>query len=355
MQRTAGAGISFARKNIMSIKANPTVVGGFVIGAIILIVISLLVLGSGRFFKNDLRLMAVFPGSVKGLNVGAPVLFRGVNIGSVAKIKIHHDPETRQSLVPVYIDLKQEVIELINPESDNKLTEQQALAFMVAMVKSGLHARLTLESFVSGRQMVEFEVDTSIPIRLTGIDKNHLEIPTVESDFEKIQNLIKSIPMKELTENLVVTFRELNKIFIDGESRSVLENLNETITGSRAFIDNLNQKIVPLADSSQDRLEEIRLLLLTSEKQISETLLKLTALSNNMDRELQQLSSTATNTFKQTDKAFANINTMVNQESVTRHSLEESLKELSKAAKSMRAFTEYLERHPDAIIRGKGY
>ena len=339
----------------MSVKANPTVVGGFVIGAIILVVVSLMVLGSGRFFKNDLRLMAVFPGTVKGLNEGSPVLFRGVHIGSVAKIKIYHDPEKRQSLVPVYIDLKQEIIELINPHAEKQLTEQEALEFMVSMVKSGLHARLTLESLVSGRQMVEFEIDPNISIKLTGIDKAYLEIPTTESDLYKIQNMFKSIPLKELTDNLVVTVKEINKIFIDNESRSVLENINSTVSGSRELIETLNKEVVPLAQSSQQRLDEVQLLLKSTEKQLSNTLLELTNLSTNLNSQLTELSKTATTAFDKSDKAFTNINTMVDKESIARHKLEQSLNELSRAAKSIRAFTEYLERHPEAIIKGKQY
>jgi len=340
----------------MSVKANPTVVGGFVIGAIILVVISLLVLGSGRFFKNDLRVMAVFPGTVKGLHVGSPVLFRGVNIGSVAQIKIYHDPKKRQSMVPVYIDLKQEVLELINPEAGKaKLTEEQAVAFMVAMVKSGLHAHLTLESLVSGRQMVEFEIDPSIPIQLTGIDKQYLEVPTVESDLNKLQNLFESIPLKELTDNLVITVTEINKMFADEESRNVLENINLAIAGSKKFVDSLNEKVVPLAESSQSRLDEVQVLLQNTNEKLTEALLELTRLSTNLNKQMTLLSQSGTTAFDKGDQAFTNINNMVDKESVARNQLEQSLNELSRAAKSFRVFTEYLERHPEAIIKGKQY
>jgi len=340
----------------MSIKANPSVVGGFVIGAIILMVVSLLVLGSGRFFKNDLRLMAVFPGSVKGLHVGSPVLFRGVNIGSVKKIKLYHDPETRQSLVPVYIDLKQEVMELINKDSEkSELTEEEALGFMVSMIKSGLHARLTLESLVSGRQMVEFEIDPEIKIELTGIDKQYLEIPTIESDMNKLQNLLKSLPLTELTENLVITVTEINKLFANKESREVFKNLNSTILGSRKLIDNLNDQVVPLAELTHNNLTELKGLLKNTETQLSETLVELTSVSKNLNKQLEQVTQSATRAFDESDKAFSNLNNIVDQESVARHKLEQSLNELSRAAKSFRVFTEYLERHPEAIIQGKKY
>ncbi len=340
----------------MSIKANPTAVGGFVIGAIFLIVISFLVLGSGRFFKNDMRLMAVFPGTVNGLNVGSPVLFRGVNIGSVAKIRLYHNHKTRQSLVPVYIDLKQEVVELmIQGDDDADLTQEQALALMVDMIKAGLHARLTLENLVSGRQLVEFEFDPGIPIKVTGIDKQYLEIPTVESDLDKLQKLFKTIPLRELTESLVVTVTELNKMFANKDARNMLANINATIAGSRQFIDNLNEQVIPLSQSTQQRLAEVQVLLKNTEEQLTQTLLELTRLSINVNEKLTSLTTSATIAFDKSEVVLTNMNTLVDQKSTVRNELERSLKELSRAAKSMRVFTEYLERHPEAIIQGKKY
>lgn len=340
----------------MSAKANPAVVGGFVIGAIILVVVSLLVLGSGRFFKNDLRLMAVFPGTVKGLHVGSPVLFRGVRIGSVGKIKIYHNPQTLESLVPVYIDLEQEVMELIKQDSNNtQLTEQQVLEFMVSMVKSGLYARLTLESLVSGRQMVEFEIDSSHPITLTGIDKQFLEIPTRESSLNKLQKLLMSLPLTELTENLVITVTEINKLFADKESREIFRNINSTIIGSRQFIDNLNEQVMPLAESAHNNLTDIQSLLKNTDIQLSQALIELIALTKNLNEQLTLVTQSGTRAFEKSDEVFSNLNTMVGQDSRTRHKLEESLNELSRAAKSFRVFTEYLERHPEALIKGKQY
>lgn len=339
----------------MSIKANPTAVGGFVIGAIFLIVVSFLVLGSGRFFKNDLRLMAVFPGTVKGLHVGSPVLFRGVNIGSVAEIKLYHDHKTQQSLVPVYIDLKQEVMELMIKEEDADLSQEQALGLMVEMIKSGLHARLTIESLVSGRQIVEFEFDTSVPIKITGIDKQYLEIPTIESDLEKLQNLFKTIPLKELTESLVITVTEINKMFADKDAREIFNNINATISGSRQFIDNLNEQIIPLSQSTQERLAEVQILLKNTEAQLTETLLELTRLSTNVNERLTSLTTSATTAFDKSDIVLTNMNAIVDKNSKVRNELEQSLKELSRAAKSMRVFSEYLERHPEALIQGKKY
>ena len=61
----------------MSKKANKALIGGFVVGAVVLLIISVVVLGSGLLFKRTNRYVLFFDGSIKGLSVGAPVILRG--------------------------------------------------------------------------------------------------------------------------------------------------------------------------------------------------------------------------------------------------------------------------------------
>jgi len=226
---------------------------------------------------------------------------------------------------------------------------------MVSMVKSGLHARLTMESLVSGRQMVEFEIDPGIPIKLTGIDKQYLEIPTTESDINKLQNLLKSLPLTELTKSLVVTVTEINKLFANKSSRIIFENINATISNSRELVENLNKQVVPLADLTQKNLVDIQQLLKDTDIQLMTTLKELLNLTKNLNRQLTVLTNSGVQAFDKTEQTFSNLNHMVDQEGITRNKLEAGLDEFSRAAKSFRIFTEYLERHPEALIKGKNY
>ena len=69
----------------MSKQPNVTIIGAFVAGAVFLVITGLLVFGSGKFFSQTKKFVLFFEGSVKGLNVGAPVDFRGVRVGSVTQ------------------------------------------------------------------------------------------------------------------------------------------------------------------------------------------------------------------------------------------------------------------------------
>ena len=88
----------------MSKQANKTVIGGFVVGAVALAVVGIIIFGSGRFFSKIRRDVLYFEGSVKGLNIGAPVVFRGVKIGTVTDIRLIYNPKSVSVQIPVFIE-----------------------------------------------------------------------------------------------------------------------------------------------------------------------------------------------------------------------------------------------------------
>ena len=91
----------------MSKKANPTLVGTFVLIAIALTVAAIIIIGNIKFKDNKFRCVAFFTGSLYGLDIGAPVTFRGVTIGRVKEIRINFDKEQNNYIIPVHVDIEQ--------------------------------------------------------------------------------------------------------------------------------------------------------------------------------------------------------------------------------------------------------
>ncbi|MFV9646304.1 MAG: MlaD family protein, partial [Desulfobacterales bacterium] len=85
----------------MSKKASKTAIGGFVVGALALIVVGVLIFGSGKFLTKTQTYVMYFEGSVRGLNVGAPIVFRGVKIGSVTRIQLVANTDDLSFQIPV--------------------------------------------------------------------------------------------------------------------------------------------------------------------------------------------------------------------------------------------------------------
>jgi paraquat-inducible protein B len=163
-------------------KANPAVIGGFVIGAIALIVIGLLVFGGTNWFAQRNKFIAYFPGSVNGLRAGAPVSFRGVTIGQVTEIKVMFNPETVSAQIPVVMELDPSQIQMTAPDpdaSDRQDTER--------LIKAGLRAQLQSQSLLTGLLFVNLDFRKDASARRVGGPQPYPEIPTVPSELEQLQ------------------------------------------------------------------------------------------------------------------------------------------------------------------------
>ena len=90
----------------MAKQANRMMIGGFVVLAVAILAASLVVFGSGKFFKKTNKYVLFFDESIKGLNVGAPVLFQGVPVGSVTNIVILADFKKLKADIPVFIEIE---------------------------------------------------------------------------------------------------------------------------------------------------------------------------------------------------------------------------------------------------------
>ena len=87
-------------------RANPKLIGAFVVGAVALVVIGVLLLGGAKFLTEKRTFVAYFEGSVKGLNVGAPVEFQGVRVGSVTDIQLQFLTAEKEFRIPVFIQIE---------------------------------------------------------------------------------------------------------------------------------------------------------------------------------------------------------------------------------------------------------
>jgi paraquat-inducible protein B len=204
-------------------KANPAVIGGFVVGAIALLVIGLLVFGGTNWFAQRNKYVAYFPGSVKGLRVGAPVDFRGVTIGRITQIRVLFDPQAVTARIPVIMELDPSQIEMTGPEEATPRTEPER------MIKAGLRAQLQSQSLLTGLLFVNLDFHPDAKLRLVGGNEPYLEIPTIPSGFEQLQESAGDVAarMPELLDQLNGLLADLNQALdqTSGEFGSIVSDV----------------------------------------------------------------------------------------------------------------------------------
>ncbi len=295
----------------MSEKPKATLIGIFVVGALALAVAAILLFGSGRFLRSQVTYVAYFNGSIKGLGVGSPVLFRGVKVGEVSKIKMEFNLKDLSVRIPVFLNCNTSLLTKVSGRQDPH-------DFFDKMVKSGLKAQLQMQSIVTGQSIVALDFHPDKPVVLVGVDNTVPEIPTIPTTVQELSKTFEDIPLKELVAKLLSAVDGLNRLVRSPEIISSVRSINETMVDVRTLLANVNKEIVPLKTGIND----------TAEK--------------------------ATDTMKKVDKVLTTVEGILADDSAPRYELDNTLKELSAAAHSMRVLAEYLEQHPEALVHGKG-
>ena len=146
-------------ERFMSKKANPTKIGFFFVFGLALGVAGLLIFGSRSVFHPRQKCILYFNASLKGLNPGAPVKFRGVTVGSVAEILIRHNQARDDFSMPVIIAIDKK---LAQTKSDELLRfgDQSKVD---RLVQQGFRGRLDSESLVTGVLYVGLELVSGAP------------------------------------------------------------------------------------------------------------------------------------------------------------------------------------------------
>lgn len=331
----------------MSKQANPTIIGGFVLGAVVLAVAALLVFGRGDFFAKKQQFVVFFKGSVTGLDVGAPVKLRGVTIGKVIDFKAVYSRKLTELWIPVFIEFDEQRVEEID---DNKvLTEQEREQEMQRLIEEGFRGQLVLQSLVTGKLFIQFDFYPDTTPQYIGIDMNYPELPTIPSTADELQGKFRAVlqrlnelPLEDIVSKIHATLEGGERLVNDPAVKALARNTNQAVL-------NLNGVLTQL----DNRLDE-----LTAE--LNQTMNDTRNLINHVDRQVEPLASGGVQTLTSAREALAearaalsNIEEVSAKDSPLRHDFSNALKQLAAAARSIRNMADYLERNPNAIIYGK--
>jgi paraquat-inducible protein B len=324
----------------MAKPANKTRIGLFVVGAVSLAILAVAVFGSGSFFTDKRYYVMFFDGTVKGLTVGSPVMFRGVRIGSVSEISLLFNSSNMTVKVPVVVEFEPGKVKRIG-ESDDDDSEE----YIKKLVAKGLRAQLQLQSFVTGQLMIAIDFFPSTPAQYVGLVKDYPEIPTTPSSMEQITKTLENLPIQEFVKKLTNTVDGLNKLVNSPEAMASLKSVRQGLHETAGILKKVNSQIEPIIANLSDTTASLK----------SVTSKADTALSgaNGIPEQLTQTLATARETLTDAQQALASMESATSENSVLMNDVGSTLDELSQAARSIRVLSDYLEQHPDSVIWGK--
>jgi len=347
----------------MDKQASKILIGAFVVGAVVLIVAGVLIFGSGKLMKKTDTFVLFFKSSLQGLNVGSPVLFRGVKIGSVTNITIEADPEDLSVHIPVLIEIEPDKIKLIHGKQTRDITVN-----LPALIKTGLRAQLIIGSLLTGQLMIELEFTPDTPAKIVGLNTDHPEIPTIPSALERITDIMKDLPFDKIIDKFLSAVESIEKLASSPDIPETLHSLRMTVEDARKLLQNLDSRIDPLAMSIDKMVKEYEKLARDVDgkveplaSSVDATLKDARKLVRNVDGRVEPLASSiekslgeARAALEQARKALVAAGKTVGKESPVIYQLDKTLKEISRMARSIRSLADYLERHPNALLYGKG-
>ena len=237
----------------MSKKANKTVIGLFVVGALVLLIIGIVFFGSGALFKRTSKFVLYFDGSVKGLSIGAPVMFRGVSIGTVKDISLIYDSKAGTIMLPVIVEIEHGRIK--GAPSFDKLGGDKKL------ITLGLRGKLEVQSFLTGQLMISFDFYPDKPATLRGIRMKYPELPTLPISPD-IFEFMNEIPIKEIAKNLGATAKGIDKLVNSSdlqrsvyEMRNMFQETKQAMHSFRLLTDYLEQHPEAILKGKSDKGE----------------------------------------------------------------------------------------------------
>jgi paraquat-inducible protein B len=323
----------------MSIRANPTAIGLFLIGAIVLAVIGVAVLASTAWFNKQSTFISYFGESVNGLEVGAPVKFQGVPVGSVTDLLIQIELTDKTFEVPVQYD-----IDLTRLTSQTgtfvDLSDEAVLRQQIA---DGLRAQLQMESVVTGQLYIELAYRP-------------------EAELPKLAQGPTTFPEIPTTPSLLAAFGTQAGSLV-GEVFQILFRVNEMLeavdmVGLNASVVASAQSVERLADSQEIRAAFGEVPAMTA--QFNQTMAEMQLLAERLGGAIEPLQGhmDSTNaevilTLQSMRQAIEETQGFLSTDSGVGYQMEAALSSMKEAADALRLLSLSLERNPDMLLRGK--
>jgi paraquat-inducible protein B len=313
-------------------RANATIIGAFVLGAIVLLVAGILFFGSGTLLQKRIPIVSFFHGSVAGLQVGAPVTFRGVPVGEVKAIGIRIDPTTRALIIQVDMRVWPDKVAVYGPRTpDDKL--------IPALVAQGVAAQLARQSFVTGLLNVDLDFRPGVPAFRFGGENGVAEVPTIQSEYDALTKKLEDVDIEGAIRSVQRTLGNLDAVLTTPELKQAIKDLPGAVTSIRHAAQTIDREVTQLSRSGRDDIA-------SSTAALRQTLASVQSLATDLDRE-------TASTLGRANTAIDATNAVLDPNGRTMIQAQRAIDDIAATAARLRNFVDRVDRDPSILIRGR--
>lgn len=331
----------------MKPRQHPLRVGLFAIGALLLLLGGVIAVSGGRLLAQREVAELYFPGSVYGLQPGAPVVFRGVRVGSVASVNVV-DQGPAGFAVPVRVEIDRSMF--MRSEASGEPPPLQAL------VQRGLSAKLATQSLLTGLLYVDLDIGpapnpapaAAVPVR----------IPTAGRP-QGWQAQLDAVDFKQLAADVAAAAAAAKQLLADPALRQAAVQMAQAGESLARAGNTLDKRLPPLADGVQatvGKAGDAAVALAAAAQQLGRAAEQVGAAAGRAQSLLapdSPLLASVRQAAEQLGQSAIALQRAAADDGTLMQNLDGTLAEMKRASRSVRELAELLERHPEALLRGK--
>ena len=307
---------------------SPSVVGAFVICGLILIAVAIGIWGSGTLFQKKLIFVCYFKGSVNGLTVGAPVKYRGVDVGQVIDVRIRYAQRPDDTRIPVFIEVfSHRARELGAAASD----------FDKVLVARGLRAQLGSQSLLTGQLYVYLDYFPDSAVELSEVDGEYPELPTVTTPLDEARDslatLVTQIKTADLARSLADTLEAIRSLVQSPGLAKALTELPSTVQSIRGLAANPG--------------------LARALGELPETVQSVHQAASHLDGAFVPAASALSATAQSAGATMTALRGTVAPDGKLIVDFDRALQRIERAAQAVQTLAESLERNPSSLLFGR--
>jgi paraquat-inducible protein B len=339
----------------MKRKASATLIGSFVMAGSALIAATIIALAGNTLFTSKERAVMHFSGSVYGLQVGAPVVFRGVRVGSVESIEVFYDRATDSFSIPVVVGLDSNVVRGL----DGKRADVDVGLALPALIERGLSGQLATQSLLTGLLYVDLDLRPQRESSVRGTYEGVTEIPTTVTAIQNIRDQFEGMDFRAIADDLSAIASSARAVVSGPQLKQALNDLTEMAASFNRMSTRLDKRLDPMADELQQALAATRKAMedvQQAARSVNETADGVGRTSDRVGDLLAPDAPLVQNLQRAADevgRTAAALRAATSGDSTLMVGADRALEDLSRAARALRDLAETLAQQPDALLRGR--